>query len=84
MKIYGISDMWYDPTTLKVVILTQRPGVFIGIRGSNFNAVDEDFKKFAKENGIAYDGIKLIEDTDPFENSLYYPIYSDALLRRFQ
>jgi RimJ/RimL family protein N-acetyltransferase len=78
IEIYGITDVWYDPTLLKVVILTRHPGVLIGVKGATLEEIQYRFRKYAARQGIALEArsccIKLIEDTESIYDALTQPL----------
>jgi hypothetical protein len=73
---YGITDMTYNVSTQILTINSFRPGVLIGVRGSNIDQIDKHFKKYAAKNNIPYKTLKLNEDKCPFQDDLMYSIIS--------
>jgi hypothetical protein len=74
LKDYGITDMTFDLETNQLIITSKRPGILIGVRGSNIKAIEDNFRIFAEKYGIVFEGIKLLEDFFPFDDDLMYSI----------
>jgi len=63
-----ISDIWYKDKF--VYIQLNRPGILIGVKGSNIDKIDKVFKDWANRVNIPYKGIKLKEDMYPLSDDL--------------
>jgi len=75
---YKITDIDFDSDEGILYIKLARPGVFIGVKGENVNAITEFIKKrMAKTN---FGRIKLIEDRKPIEDDLLSSLYSYQLM----
>jgi predicted metal-dependent RNase len=69
---YSITDIYYDFETQELVIWTNRPGIMIGVRGSEYEALNNHLKKWSSEVNLSFKKIKLKEDIYPLVNDLLY------------
>jgi predicted metal-dependent RNase len=72
---YCISDVWYDGKEGFLFVKTSRPGIIIGVKGANIDAISERCSKWATANSIKFKGIRLREDLHPLKDDLLYPMH---------
>jgi ribosomal protein S3 len=73
---YRITDMWYEKDSGYLYVKTARPGIIIGVKGANIDAISEKCKKLAEKRNWKFTGIKLKEDLYPLEEDLLEPMNS--------
>jgi len=80
LENYRITYVSYNNETQKFILKSARPGVIIGVRGSNIDKIDKHLFNWAKEEKIPYSGIALKEDRNPLENDINYSLNMFSLL----
>jgi ribosomal protein S3 len=80
IRHYEITDMWYNNEVL--YIKTSRPGILIGVKGENINAILHQLQTNCKIKEYPIKSIKLIEDKKPLKYELesvllYYRIMNN-------
>jgi hypothetical protein len=73
MLYYKISEIFFVDGYLCIKL--GRPGVFIGVKGENFDKYNAIAKDFCKKTGEKYKSIQLIEDRDPLQDALFQGFY---------
>jgi len=81
LNAYRITHVEYEFTSRKVILKMVRPGVFIGVKGSNFEAIHQVWKDYAFELDLPFDGIKIVEDTMSLDDDLHCSVNGHILLR---
>jgi len=76
LNAYGITDAIYDSETAMLLVHTSSPGILIGVRGENIQAIDTALKTWAKGRGIPFEGICIREDMYPLINDLTWSVNS--------
>jgi len=76
LMYYGIHEAWYNPEDSKLHLLLSRPGVLIGVKGSNLDIITNHLKAWAKKNKLKFKGIKIIEDRYPIKDDILSSVIS--------
>jgi ribosomal protein S3 len=71
LEYYDITNVLYDEITGVVTIWTGRPGIIIGVKGSNIAAMETKMKFWSNKEGLRFEKLKLHEDNYSLKQDLY-------------